>query len=372
MRENTILVTGATGFLGGAFIAKAFSESGAPDARYVLSARGASEEDSRARIRLRLTRFVGEQEAERIVGLCQVLCIDFSKPDTIEHPVLDEVTHVVHLAANTSFISGAGVWETNHQGTMALAKRVVRSPKLQRFVYVGTAMICGDEPPHQVLEDMYPSSSAAHLVDYTASKAAAEQGLLHEVPGLPLVIARPSIVIGDTKLGCGPSGSIFWVFRALDKLGIVSVDPEQVGIDVVPVDWVAEGLWHLMKAEKLAHRIYHLSAGKGSRSNLEQLARAFAAAQGLTYMPGRLERMRTEDLRNYRPRIAEVFGKVHGRRMEISLALYLGFCELDVTFDNSRILAEGVPPPPPLPEYVAACLNNPKDISIVQQAADEL
>jgi nucleoside-diphosphate-sugar epimerase len=371
MQANVVLVTGATGFLGGAFLDRVLWQPGSERNSYVLLARGRDEADSRARVLARLSRFRSHEQASAALARCQVLCGDLQTPATLDQPALDRVTHVLHLAANTSFISGQGVWETNYDGTLALARRLLQSTSLRRFLYVGTAMICGEEPPHQVHEDQYPSS-VEHLVEYTASKAAAERALLQLSARLPLVIARPSIVIGHTRLGCQPSGSIFWVFRALDELGLVSVDPATTGIDVVPSDWVAEALEQLLFAPVLSAQIYHLSAGRDARTNLGRLTRAFAAAQGKTYDEGRYARIRSDEIRNYRQTLASTFGRLDGRRMELVLSLYLAFCELDVTFDNARILAEGVRLPPPLTDYLSVCLDNPKGIGIVAQAADEL
>ena len=59
-------------------------------------------------------------------------------------------------------------------------------------------------------------------------------------------------------------------------------------------------------------------------------------------------------------------------RLRGLLSLYLHFCELDVVFDNTRILTEGVSQPPPLTEYLATCLNCPGGVGIIEQAADEL
>ncbi len=372
MRSKTLLITGATGFLGGALQARAADLGPDDSTRYLLMARAQSATAARERIHARLTRFLGAEAAERWIDRCTIIVADLEQPESFEQPILDEVTHVVHAGANTSFIAGERVFNANTHGTLALARRLARAPKLERFLYVGTAMICGENPPRVVHEDAYPSASANHLVDYTASKAAAESVLRSELADMPWVVARPSIVVGHTKLGCIPSGSIFWVFRALDRLGLISVDPTHTGIDIVPVDWVAEALSHLLFAPRLRYRTYHLSAGPGARTNLEQLGRAFALAQGKQYDPTRFTHVPSTELSRQRARIAEVFGKLDGRRMELSLALYLRFCELDVTFDNSRILGEGLPLPLPLPEYAAVCLDQPNDVDIIQQAADEL
>ncbi|MFT3926840.1 MAG: SDR family oxidoreductase [Myxococcales bacterium] len=372
MNRKAVLVTGATGFLGGAFLDRVLTEATESSPRYVLLARGLDQNAARTRILARLSRFRPPEVAQRLLDTCQVVCADLQKPETLEQSIFDEITHVVHLGANTSFIAAQGVWETNYHGTLALARRLLRAKQMERFLYVGTAMICGDSRANMVREDEFPAAHVKHLVEYTASKASAEHALLHEFGSLPLVVARPSIVVGHTRLGSGPSGSIFWVFRALDEVGLVSVDPTTTGIDVVPVDWVAEGLERLLWAPKLAHRIYHLSAGVRSRTNLAQLTHAFSTAQERVHRPERFVRIRSSEVRQQRARLVDAFGKMDGRRMELVLSLYLHFCELDITFDNARILAEGLSHPPPLTEYLATCLNRPGCIGIIEQAADEL
>lgn len=66
-------------------------------------------------------------------------------------------------------------------------------------------------------------------------------------PELPLVVARPSVVVGHTQLGCLPSASIFWFYRACDALRRITC-PLDSRDDAVPVDWVADAL--LFSSEK--------------------------------------------------------------------------------------------------------------------------
>jgi nucleoside-diphosphate-sugar epimerase len=93
-----------------------------------------------------------------------------------------------------------------------MAHGLCRGRKLRRFIQIGTGMSCGRNAPRPVSED-YPGDDVEHYLDYTASKYEAEQRLRTELPELPLVVARPSIVVSHTELGCAASGSIYWVFR---------------------------------------------------------------------------------------------------------------------------------------------------------------
>ena len=107
---------------------------------------------------------------------------------------------MLHLAGDTSLLSVRGVRRTNIEGTLALANRMRRAPRLVRFLHVGTAYICGCDPPRLVREVDYPQADVQHIVEYTRSKAECELLLESGFSDLPLVIARPSVVIGHTSL----------------------------------------------------------------------------------------------------------------------------------------------------------------------------
>lgn len=365
-----VLLTGATGFLGGAFLAHARAAENS-HLEWVLPARGVDDADARRRVWKRLRRFVDEATAARILANARVVRADLQDPAALTDAMLDGVTHVVHLAANTSFISKKGVWEMNYEATRALAQRLRTVPSLVRFIYVGTAMICGDGASSTVHEDSYPSRDAEHLVAYTASKSAAEQMLRSEFPELPLVVARPSVVIGHTTLGCGPSGSIFWVVRALERVRLMS-GAADASLDVVPVDYVARALDHLTFAARLKHRTYHISAGEESRTPIRQAAKWLAEQRTEPLPWGDFTVIGSGDIRQYRKRMVEAFGPANGRRVLMALGLYLRFCELNVRFDNSRLRAEGLPPAPPFLDYLEGCLRQSRDLDIVAQADDEI
>jgi nucleoside-diphosphate-sugar epimerase len=181
----TILVTGATGFIGGAAAAQLLQAPEVGRAAAVARANGS------------LARFAHVTRA-LAWDRCEVLVGDLTQPATLMDRRLDDVTHVLHLAGHTSLRSVRGVRQTNIAGTLALANRMRRVPRLERFLYVGTAYICGVQPPPLVREDDYPRPNVCHCVEYTRTKAECELRLEHDVPELPLVIARPSVVVGHT------------------------------------------------------------------------------------------------------------------------------------------------------------------------------
>ncbi len=365
-----ILLTGATGFLGGAVLHQALSRRDGTE--WVCLVRCASAEQGRQRIAARLSRFTDPFTAQRLARAVEVVPGDFTRADLDADPRLDSCTHVLHLAADTSWWGEERVSRTNHDGTLALARRARGMPGLVRFLHVSTAMICGAEAPSLVEEANYPSRDARHLVAYTVSKAAAETSLAGSFSDLPIVVARPSIVVGHSTLGAAPSSSILWVIRAADRLRLVPCAPESA-VDIVPVDWVAESLVGLLRKPTLAHNLYHISAGAGARSRWDDLMQAFAAADPAGGPRDDFSRFDlAADRALLRRRFAETFGLDGAMKQAMLRAVraYYAFCSLDLTFSNERLLAEGLAPPPAFTDYLKVCLENAPEIA--EQFADDL
>jgi nucleoside-diphosphate-sugar epimerase len=341
----TVFLTGATGFLGGAFLSDLLQSPF--DGEVVCLVRADDDDTAEERVRRSVGRFGAP---ERLPKNVKVLRGDLLSQDWHDSPYLDGVTHVLHLAASTSFGNSRAIRTTNVGGALSVAK-AMRGRRLERFLYTGTAAICGASPAPVVHEDDYPDERATHLVAYTRSKAEAERQLIEHFSDLPLVIARPSIVVGHTELGCRPSGSIFWVLRAVEALRFITWDPEN-RIDGVPVDWAASALRHLLFAPRLKHQRYHVSAGKGGSVRWKDLAAAYAALYGGAsqdrYEVGEMRQLTAK-------RIKQAVGDGHPRHLLHALELYYRFCSRDLVFDNCRLLKEGIPAPPRFTEYMRVC-----------------
>ncbi len=118
----------------------------------------------------------------------------------------------------------------------------------------------------------------------------------------------------------------------------------------------------------LAHRRYHVSAGEGASCSWHEIAAAFARHHGeRPDNPYRL--IRIEDLPAERPRLEPALGPGDEERMLMALALYYSFPNL--VFDNTRLLAEGVAPPPRFVDYLDICMANPAGRSVYAQMMDD-
>lgn len=364
-----ILITGATGFLGGATAAELIRDGLGP--KLQLLARADTPEAGLARVKDSLHRFeLTEGQLDALVP-GQVIPGDFSDVGAFaNHPLLDETTHVVNCAAVASFSDHPDIWPVNVTGTFEFAKRMSRAPRLQRFLHVGTAMACGPKKTSPIQESWTLPALEEHLVRYTASKAEIERMMHEQLPALPLVVARPSIVVGHTRLGCAPSSSIFWVFRMVHDLGcfLFSVDDQ---IDVIPVDYCATALKFLLLREHLAHDLYHVSAGSRSGESFRQIDQELARARGIAPVGDSYRQITEAEIPSLLPRFQEKLGIRNRRLLSLATKLYGNFSSLSYIFDNTRLIEEGMPPPPRFTSYIAECVRSTEGKSLLEQMYDD-
>lgn len=362
---DLFLVTGVTGFLGGAVVAELLAATF--PGKLLLMARAATPEEGLERVRGSLKRFDVPAAQLESLTVENILCGDLANVGAFADDArLEGVTHVVNCAGITSFGKDPNVWRVNVDGTLEFARLLKRASGLKRFMHISTAMICGDKPPSVVQEDVSLTINGQHLVPYTESKAEAERRLMKEMKALPFVIVRPTIIAGHTRLGCRPSGSIFWAFRMSHALRMTT-SPLTGMIDVVPVDYAARAVLHLAAARKLKHGIYHVGSGPSHSATFAEIDAAFVKAAGTD--AGRAFYSGTvEEAVGRKASFPEIFGECSRRFMQMAIRLYGGFAALNTTFDNSRLLREGAPPPPKFSEYLGVCLESCKDVSIYVQA----
>jgi nucleoside-diphosphate-sugar epimerase len=377
--KPTILVTGTTGFLGGAFAADLLA---LPDwTNVLLLVRAEDASHAYQRVLRSLARFTTDLDRLGRLKPEQVLAGDFTQPTAfINDPRLPSIRRVVHCAALTSFGANTRVFTTNVDGTLRFVHHLRQVANIERFLHVSTAMICGDQASRLVREDEFPNKRVKHLVNYTESKAEAEHLLRLTLPGFPLVVVRPSIIVGHTRLGCSPSGSIYWTFRMADALGMITCSSE-ARIDVIPVDYAAAALRLLLLKPHLSHPTYHIAAGGESCSTWHEIAAAFCATRTLVPQlamagggseddqpaPTDYRTVEFDEIAARRTEFDTLFGSCNKKFMLAAAHLYAGFAELDTVFDTSRLASEGMPASPRFTDYLAVCERTSANQTIAEQ-----
>lgn len=358
-----LFLTGATGFLGGAIAANWLARPGATMPLFLV--RAADPEQGVQRLRTQLKASGVPEATLARIGPQDIVCGDLETVAAYSaDPRLDTVDLVISSAALATFSQNPKIRPVNVDGTFALAERFSHNRKLHRFLQIGTAMCCGPGLPTPVMEDWNNGVHVQHAVPYTRSKLDAELMIREKLPTLPLICARPSIVVGDTKLGCGPSASIFWVFRMAQLLGAFTCALDE-RIDVIPVDWCADALVRLAIKPQLKYDLYHVSAGEWS-DDFAAIDVALAKADGKEPWGARYRVVGRDDMRALAEEFASHVPEAHPRLIMRAMRIYGGFAEMNYVFDNHRMLDEGVPPPPRLVSYIGTCLDSVRDRSMLE------
>lgn len=173
---------------------------------------------------------------------------------------------VVHMAASVDFLSALDEARllnvTGTQHVMDFVRACARrdSPDF-RVCHVSTAYVCGQR--RGLLREDELDAGIDFWNHYERSKAESEllmRGLAAEVP---VTIVRPSQIIGDAQSGQVHKYFGFYEFVGLAVRGRsnVLVADREARPDMIPVDYVARGMLHLMQRPDAVGRTYHLAAG---------------------------------------------------------------------------------------------------------------
>lgn len=181
-------------------------------------------------------------------------------------PVADalaaSVDVIVHCAAVTAFNLPRSTYDrVNVGGTAHVLAFAAQAGRGLRVLHVSTAYVCGDADG--VVPEA-PTATSRFNNGYEASKAAAEALVLaaHR-RGLPVAIARPSIVAGHWESGAiGAFGSMYQLVRLVTegRTGPLPAGPD-ASLNLVPIDHVVAALTDIAERMELADgRIFHLAA----------------------------------------------------------------------------------------------------------------
>lgn len=197
------------------------------------------------------------------------------------------VSEVVHCAADTRFalpmevIRGPNVTGTKNVLEFALGCR-----RIEKFVHVSTVYVVGKRTGR------FPEEANRHkqgfFNTYQRSKYEAEDLVLNAMDRLPAAIARVSSIVGDSRTGQVTGFNyVHQLLRLLPRnvLPVVPARPD-VPIDLVPTDWAANALTHLVTSVFAARRVFHLCSGPDKSLTVDELMKT-AVAQFENHPTGR-------------------------------------------------------------------------------------
>ena len=266
MKNRTVLITGATGIMGSWILGEALDRGYEP----IVIMR---DSDAR-RAHQRLEAVLQLVRREEHLGKVRMLSGDTQKPDLGLRPeVVAELRGtlggMVHCAACTSFNprDDAELWATN-VGGVANVLHFLSGCGIPLY-HVSTAYVAGKRRGHG-LESELDLNQEFHNT-YERSKCESEQLVRAAMirGSVKAAIFRPGILVGATEDGRITQFLNFYQFlRFIDFAATVGarrrerlrVKANPFGTkNLVPADWSAKALWHIIETEGPSGLTYHLT-----------------------------------------------------------------------------------------------------------------
>ncbi len=165
-----------------------------------------------------------------------------------------ETTDVYHLAAVYDLaVEKDLAFQVNVEGTRKVNEFVKTVPNLRRYNYISTCYVSGNRTG--VIYETELEHAAGFRNFYEETKYLAEREVEQLKGELPVAIFRPSVVVGDSQTGeTVKYDGIYYLINYLKMspslLRFVNVGNKDVKLNLVPVDFVVEGIAALAKDEK--------------------------------------------------------------------------------------------------------------------------
>jgi thioester reductase-like protein len=270
---EAVFLTGTTGFIGGEVLKRILERE--PGRRIYALVRADADEKVERRGREALFKlFQDDREATldaraRVKWLRGDLCAPMlGLSQAQQDEVVSECSELVHAAASTEFtLPLAEAEAVNCAGARsmcALAERAATGAgagRFKRLVHVSTAYVAGRRAGVIRPEDL-PGPEGPFSNTYEETKAAAERHLRSRMGAAPITVVRPSIVVGDSKTGRTYNFNVLYFPIKLIHRGVLRYAPggARTTLDIVPVDYVCDGLLALGRRPDAAGKTYHLTA----------------------------------------------------------------------------------------------------------------
>lgn len=270
---EAVFITGGTGFLGTeiASLLTAGSVCGGME-MYVLTRADTLEE---ARHKLKTAWYHDKALCSRIGTQVHPVTGDLTKPDLGLEPetarkLQERVGAVIHCAAETGFQKDEKELQTiNREGTEHVLRFAAGLPRLRRFLHISTAYVAGQKTG-LVMEEEPVGTEFSSL--YEKSKTEAEDAVRRS--GLPFSICRPGMIVGNSRTGRVRSfNTVYYILKLLllGKLPVLPVGPD-TGMNVVPVDYVAEAAVRILHAPEGEGKTFHLTCPEELQPKAGELA----------------------------------------------------------------------------------------------------
>ncbi|MEZ5427812.1 MAG: SDR family oxidoreductase [Pyrinomonadaceae bacterium] len=174
-----------------------------------------------------------------------------------------ETTDVFHLAAIYDLaVEKEIAYRVNVEGTKNVNELVRSMPNLRRYNYISTCYVAGERKGTIFENELEHDAGFRNFYEETKYLAEVEVERLKEE--LPVTIFRPSVVCGDSRTGeTAKYDGIYYVIKFLlrspEVFRLVNVGNDRVRLNLVPVDFVVDGMVALARDENAAGKTIALA-----------------------------------------------------------------------------------------------------------------
>lgn len=343
--SDTVLLTGATGFVGRNLIPRILKLH--RETKLFLLIRGDSDHDVKLRFEKLIESLppdIGKEETEgRITPIRgDVTSKRLGIPEQVYNKLACEVTHIIHAAANVNFQQT--LEEARHvnlggtRNVIQLANHARTNGNFRIFAYIGTAYISGDRKGLIYENELDCPRRFANA--YEQSKFETERLLQQWKTRLPIVIFRPSIIVGDSTTGETSAFNVIYAPLKFICRGFVKVLPgsRKTALDVVPIDFVCDAICHITMQKDAcpAGKIYHLTAGENTHTTTGEIVRLSIDYLNKTGAPNNLRKIRFIPPAFFK--VARQFLGNSKKRVLQAFAEYEPYMSVGRVFDNRNTL----------------------------------
>ncbi|MDX6445573.1 MAG: hypothetical protein QOH71_2647 [Blastocatellia bacterium] len=284
--NETVFVTGFPGFIATRLVARLAAEG----AKFILLTQRAFLATARAEAK-RIAQETGADVNRFQIVTGDITQTNLGLSEADMEQARRETTTVFHLAAIYDLeVAEDKATLVNVAGTRNVNNFVRSIQSLKRYHYVSTCYVAGKR--EGLIRETELQHQAGFRNHYEETKYAAEMTVAALKPELPITIHRPAVVCGDSHTGeTAKYDGIYYLIHYLRKwpagLTLLNIGNSAVRLNLVPIDFVIEGMAALAKDDRAIGATVQLAdpAPLTTHQLFNQISKAIRGRNSFATMP---------------------------------------------------------------------------------------